>query len=174
MAYVSPHEKYDDYIAFTPAERKDLIIKYVKVIQSLGFRPVKVIGRPDPAKMTSFRAMIEFDKEIGGMKRKHTSFFECRNFSDFSLRKFREDFIEGTTSTAEDFKKALKIRIGGSGFTDEEIVCAILPTNLELRMEDVWVDGKLVIPKGYLDNLFYSFNLKGGSAVSQRLVRRKK
>ena len=114
MAYVSPHEKYDDYIAFTPAERKDLIIKYVKVIQSLGFRPVKVIGRPDPAKMTSFRAMIEFDKEIGGMKRKHTSFFECRNFSDFSLRKFREDFIEGTTSTAEDFKKALKIRTRGS------------------------------------------------------------
>jgi hypothetical protein len=170
---ISKLEKDDDYRIFSDEERIDLIKKYVGFISELGFKPIKVLGRKDPTTFYSFRGLFVFNKEVEkGVVRKHTAFFEARNFSDFSLKKFKEDVEETTEMDAlENFKRALKVRIWNSGFTDEEILCAILPRNLSLRVSDVYIDGEVVIPPEILPDLFNEFNYKGGYPTSSRIKR---
>lgn len=172
----SKHIKEDDYVIFNTEERKSIIIEYVKFIASLGFKPVKVLAAPDPAGLFSFRAMFAFKKPVANrVMRDHTAFFECRNFTDFSLKRFKSDVLDTTDmSVLEDFKKALKTRVWNVGFTDEEILCAILPKNLTLRISDIYIDGKVVIPPNYLPAVFADLNYMGGYSTSSRIIRREK
>lgn len=171
--FVSKYEKTDDYDVFDEATRKEVIIEYVKFITGLGFKPIKVLARPDTSEYCSFRAMFVFNKPLVTKEmRKHTAFFECRNFSDFSLKRFYDDVMETTNADVlNDFTRALKTRVWNSGFTDEEILCAILPKHLQYKINDIYVDGKVIIPPEVLEGLFYDFNYKGGYSTSARIIR---
>lgn len=178
LPFISEEMKNDDYRIFSDQERNDLIVKYTLFIQEqLSFhpRPVTVFMKKDPYGFYSFRGMFEFEKRIEeprGPKRKHTSFFEARNFSDFSLKKFKEDVVDSKEkSTVDDFKKALYIRIWNTGFTDEEILCALLPNHRELVVSDLWRDNTLTIPPEFIDELFNEMNFKGGYPTSSRIKR---
>lgn len=165
-----------DYEIFNDKKRKELIMNYVEIIQSLGFKPIKIFGAPDPNKRYSFRAMLEFIKpNVIGIKRKHTAFFEARNWSGFSLKVFNEEVMETTdVSMLNNFKKALRIRIWNIGYTDEEIICVVLGTNHELEIKDV-VDenGKLIIPKESINDLFWTLNTTGGNEMFNHLIKKK-
>lgn len=164
---LTENEKKDDYLIFTPEERKKLIIEYIKFIRSeLGYGvDGKIMAAPSLAPLVSFRAMFVFNKQlVGGTEvRKHTCFFEARNYTDFSLKKFKEDVVDSTNiDTVDDFKKALRTRIWNAAYTDEEILCALFPRNRTLTIADVVVDGKLVIPPSCLGSLFNTLNIMGG------------
>lgn len=174
MPFVSKYEKTDDYDVFDDATRKTVITEYVRYISKLGFKPIKVLAAPDPSETFSFRALFLFNKPLVTSElRKHTAFFECRNFTDFSLKRFNDDVLETTDqSKLDDFTKALKTRVWNIGFTDEEILCAILPKHLQYRIDDIYVNGKVIIPPELLMGLFYDFNYKGGFPTSSRIVRK--
>ena len=115
-------------------EHKAVVKEYVKFIKECGFKPIKVIAKRTP--FTHMRVIVEYttaDKYRRGERRKYTTFFE-----------------------------ALKIRIGQGGFTDEEIISTILPYAPGLRIDDVWVDGKVVYNDSIRDWLFDRMNYMGG------------
>ena len=165
-----------DYETFSPDKRKEIIVEYVNLIEEMGYKPVRVFAQPSLKDLgVSFRAILQFNRKItgGDIIKKHSSFFEARDWSDFSLRAFDKNYLNTTSMIdADQFKKALQIRIWNSGFTDEEILCAILPQDLSLNISDVVVDGKLKIPENKISGLFYSLNVKGGNSTSMRLQRR--
>ena len=164
-----------DYELFDENKRKKIILKYVEMIKDIGFKPVKVFAAPDENKQYSFKAMFEFIKPNDiGIKRKHTSFFVARNWSDFSLRTFNEEVLEtDSMEVLNNFKKALRIRIWNIGYTDEEILAAILGINHELIIKDIVTEeGKLIIPKNMIDKLFWELNVTGGNQVSNRIIKR--
>lgn len=165
-----------DYEMFKPEERKRLIVEYVNLINEMGYKPIRVFGQPSLRDLgVSFRAILQFNRKItgGDIVKKHSTFFEARDWSDFSLRAFDKHYLNTTKMIdADQFKKALQIRIWNSGFTDEEILCAILPADLTLSISDVVVDGQLKIPENKIQGLFYSLNVKGGYATGSRLSRR--
>ena len=170
----NPHIKDSDYALFEDDERKRLIVEYVKHIESLGYKPVKVFGHDMYDIGVSFRALFEFKRPIETKElRKHTAFFEARDFSEFSLKRFKEDVLETTSmSTLEAFDKALKIRIFNSGFTDEEILAAILPHDRSLKISDIYYDEKIHIPNNMYNYLFTDMNLRGGGGTNSRVIKR--
>lgn len=146
-------------------EHKAVVKEYVKFIKECGFKPIKVIAKRTP--FTHMRVIVEYntaDKYRRGERRKYTTFFEARIYSGFSLQQFKHDVMDNTKNPdlIEDFKKALKIRIGQGGFTDEEIISTILPYAPGLRIDDVWVDGKVVYNDSIRDWLFDRMNYMGG------------
>lgn len=164
-----------DYKLFDENKRREIIVEYVKFITNMGFKPIKVFGAPDPEKAFSFRAMFEFIKpNMVNISRKHTAFFESRNWSQFSLRAFNNDVLETTNrKTLDDFTRALRIRIWNIGFTDEEILCAILGKYQKLVISDVVSpEGQLVIPPSTIDGLFFDLNITGGNQNSARIIKR--
>ena len=165
-----------DYIVFNEEERKELIMEYVKFISELGFTPIKVFGKPDPEQGYSFRAIFEFERpNMIQIVRRHKSFFEASNWSEFSLISFKRDVLDTTTmSTLEDFKKMIKINIWHTGYTDEELLCAILGIDQSLEIKDVIRDGKLIIPPQLIDKLFFTLNTIGANQMSPRIIKRKK
>ena len=149
LPFISEEMKNDDYRIFSDQERNDLIVKYTLFIQEqLSFRPkpVVIFMKKDPYGFYSFRGMFEFEKRIDVVDSKEKS-------------------------TVDDFKKALHIRIWNSGFTDEEILCAILPNHRELVVSDLWKDNMLDIPPEFIDELFNEMNFKGGYPTSSRIKR---
>ena len=172
MAYVSPHELASDYYGIDDAKRKNLIIEYVKFIEKeVGCKAVKVFAKKDPNELISFRAMFTFMHDnMAGIRRKHTAFFEARNFSDFSLKKFESDVLETEEiGKLNAFIKALKIRILQGGFTDEEILGTILSKYQQYAIRDVVTpNGELVIPAERYEGLFNDLNMFGGNDSSAR------
>jgi len=168
--------KESDYTLFSPEKRRELITAYVNFIKDeLHYKPVKVFGKNMYDEGVSFRALFEFMKPIVTKEmRKHTMFFEARDWSDFSLDRFNKDVLETSSMTTMlQFKKALQIRIWNGGFTDEEILAALLPTDLNLKISDVVKDGKLVIPTTeHMQKLFGILNYRGGYPTAQRIIRR--
>lgn len=174
--YVSPHELASDYYDMSDDKRKKLIVEYVKFIEKeVGCKAVRVFGKKDPNELVSFRAMFTFNREnMAGIRRKHTAFFEARNFSDFSLKKFESDVLETEEiGTLNAFIRALKIRILEGGFTDEEILGALLAKYQQYAIRDVVTpEGELVIPAERYEDLFNDMNMMGGNQASSRIVRR--
>lgn len=166
-----------DYKLFDENKRRELIVEYVNFISNMGFKPIKVFGAPDPEEGYSFRAMFEFIKpNMVNIARKHTAFFESRNWSQFSLRAFNNDVLETTNRTVlNDFTRALRIRIWNIGFTDEEILCAILGKYQKLVISDVVSpEGQLIIPASTIDGLFFDLNITGGNQNSARIIKRQR
>jgi len=166
-----------DYEIFDETKRREIIVEYVKFISDMGFKPVKVFGAPDPERGYSFRAIFEFLRpNTVQINRKHTAFFEARNWSHFSLRAFNNEVLETTEmKTLNDFTRALRIRIWNIGYTDEEILCALLGYNPTLLIKDVVSpEGKLVIPPSEYEKLFFDLNVTGGNQNSDRIIRRQR
>ena len=172
----NPHLRESDYANFEGDERKALIVEYVKHIETLGYKAVKVFGNDMFDIGVSFRALFEFKRPIVTKElRKHTTFFEARDFSDFSLRKFKEEVLDTTEmATLQSFDKMLKIRLWNTGFTDEEILSAILPHDRSLKIDDVYYDGKVHIPNNMYNFLFTEMNFRGGGGTNSRVVQRAK
>lgn len=168
--------KTSDYEVYDENRRRELIVSYVNFIKDMGFKPVKIFGQPDPKQTISFRGMFEFVKpNTVQINRKHTAFFESRNWTYFSLRSFEYNVLNTTEmKNLNDFTKALRIRIWNIGYTDEEIMCALLGRFPNLEIKDVVEDGKLIIPKDTIEGLFFDLNILGGNQKSSRIINRKK
>lgn len=178
LAQASESLNQSDYTLFDSKQRKELIIQYVDLIEEMGFKPIRVFGQESLRDQgVSFRAIFTFKRQItGGLNivRKHSAFFEARDWSPFSLASFNRECLETTDMNKfEEFKKALKIRIWNTGFTDEEILCAILPSNMKYTIDDLIDENRrLVIPNECINDLFYSLNVKGGAGTSSRIINR--
>lgn len=171
-----PTIKKSDYAIFDDeGERRKMIVEYVKFVQKLGYKPVRVFGNDMYDIGVSFRATFEFMRPIdtNNEQRKHTAFFEARDFSEFALSKFRDNVLETTSmQSLEDFKKMLNIRLWNTGFTDEEILAAILPHDRTLKIDDVYQNGKVIIPENAYGYLFTNMNLRGGGGTNSRVIKR--
>lgn len=169
--------QHSDYEVFDESKRREIIVAYVKFIEDMGFRPVKVFGAPDPERAYSFRAIFEFLKpNTVQINRKHTAFFEARNWSHFSLRAFYHEVLETTEmKSLNDFTRMLRIRIWNIGYTDEEILSALLGYNPALEIKDVVSpEGTLIIPPSEYNSLFFNLNVTGGNQNSSRIIRRQR
>ena len=162
--FMSKHEVNDDYFCFDDENRKKIITEYVKFIQGCNFTPVKVLGAKDPNEVYSFRAIFQFNREIMKVKRLHTTFFISTNNTDFSLKFFYDNVIDGSNRQVQEFKKQICTRVFNTGVTEEEVLCALLADDLSLRIEDVYKNGRVVIPDDRMLRLFDILMMKGSRA----------
>ena len=146
--------------------KKDLVIKYIKLLEELGYKATTVLAGPDP--LYSFRAVLTTTKNDREVQIFYMVFFG----SEISLTEFKDKYIEGTVDSRRIFVEKVEKMI--MWYTDEEILCALLSDDYDRRISDVYINGKVVIPKSQLGRVFELFNFKGGNLSHQVRTRVKK
>ena len=146
--------------------KKDLVIKYIKLLEELGYKATTVLAGPDP--LYSFRAVLKTVKNNREVQIFYMVFFG----SEVSLTEFKDKYIEGTVDSRRIFVEKVEKLI--MWYTVEEILCALLSDDYDRRISDVYINGKVVIPKSQLGRIFELFNFKGGNLSHQVRTRVKK
>ena len=154
---------HDDELKF--ADKKPLIKDYCVMLKTMGYEAVKIMAAPDM--LYSFRAILRTFKN----NREVFIFYSVVFTSELNLSQFRDKYLKGNLKTKREFMEAVEDRI--TWYTEEEILCALLSDNYDRKISDVYINGKVEIPKDEMFRIFELFDFKGGNLKHRSLVRKK-